>query len=1552
MNRLNNQKRKIKVIGLGNSGLSSLNGCACQLGGLGRISPALENLVKTKKDNLDEIIDQIESNAGISEMETFSFEEIDLLYNKGISTDEKKAWVYYKRKKGTPMTGGWKKYYIDLEDQIEVDRLVLAGDLFYLNGSYVPYPVFAWGNMYDRLKDTENAKDYIISHYTSGIYENHIEVIKSHIPRAFRVDDDEEAMRPTILPISSIARNFMITEVRPEFADIGEAQMIDKMGRRVTKKKRVEFSIDGENPIPLIDAYKKWLHTIDKRRNFKENVHPNDIINYYLDGFPISGPDKDKSNSEQAEIKANARDEGNRLFNKFMLEVLTEEDIERLNTYFNQKYNGWSDLNYSRIPIGMEISSTFLGGGFAIRPEKREAIAYMEAVGSGILAYDVGVGKTVSALLELASAMQQGKAKRPLVVVPNPTYSNWLKEAFGGTDDKTGEAFNGILSGLGIKVNEWFNMGSSIEKKLGNQLDKQVEENTITFITYEGFQKLGFSQNVSNDFVNELTEAILDDVEDPEFANDEGGLGTLGRSERDETKKLEKINEIVGRGQVQSVADVDTLGFDYIVIDEAHRAKNIFEGVSKDKDTGNKVYALQGSSSTTGIKAFFICNYIQRTFGGNVMLLTATPFTNSPLEIYAMMSLVGLDLLKENGYFNLNDFFKNFVKPKSEFVVKQNGDVVMKEVIKGFENILILQKLIFTKINYKTGEDVGVKRPCKVNLPLFSTSDAKGNKTRLEPKDQKLTYLQMTEAQKDIQLSIISGFNSVKGFKDRGILMRYFAESLNNAFSPYLVGHSPKSPLRNVLEAPTSAKQFVNNSPKIKYAVDCIATIKKHHDSRNEEMSGQVIYSNRGIRFFPFIQKYLLEEVGFKKTVTFKGKKISEVMILAGGKEASRIPGVPPGEIKEFIKDAFQSGVIKVLIGSSTIREGINLQKRGTTIFNLYPDWNPTDVRQLEGRIWRQGNKFGFVRMALPLMADSMDVFVFQKLEEKTSRINDIFFREGKSNVLDLDDIDPGEIKYALISDVNQLAKIDFSIEQTQAFNSLNILKEDAESVKQLDRELQLLDQAKRDAIDQLTDAKRILQFYMDNNPRGVASTDEKKVFDKAKRLIIKIEEYEASPKNEELAKFQMKLANWPFSQWSTYGINKYRIDAFSRVYKAVIMKERQILKPKGFSLSDNFEEVSKNILEEFEEKEKVYNQAYGNWVDANLNDRIRDASQRGEKSETNPEGVIIPERWKAIIEDIMEKKQKLRVNGEKVGVRVKEFASLNYLLTYGIKDVDLNACPLPSGPNNRKPVASNSSKERAKQKMKIKAKAVLILMGMNGLGGGNTTVNINSDISREDYPGLFEDYDNDGVLNADDPNPLKPGDDGTIEEVLLSDEIGKLIDLRNRLEKIKKNLVNKVSDIGNGEVLARSKTPISIINKLIRKRLFGRNGLTDLVGSMLVVEDEKALKKALKEIKSGKLGKVIEHEDFYKNPLDGYRAHHFIVEVDDLPVELQLKTARMKAISGAAHTPYKNGKLNAGAMLELTSLAMKADQGDRMSIEKIDNALKNKSKLTKRLTL
>jgi hypothetical protein len=199
----------------------------------------------------------------------------------------------------------------------------------------------------------------------------------------------------------------------------------------------------------------------------------------------------------------------------------------------------------------------------------------------------------------------------------------------------------------------------------------------------------------------------------------------------------------------------------------------------------------------------------------------------------------------------------------------------------------------------------------------------------------------------------------------------------------------------------------------------------------------------------------------------------------------------------------------------------------------------------------------------------------------------------------------------------------------------------------------------------------------------------------------------------------------------------------------------------------------------------------------------------------------------------------------------------------------------------------------------------------------------------------------------------MGPGSNQTFEEVRLSDELKELIVVRDSYKKFMAEVMQKLKKMGgeHGKVKGRVKTPISMINKLRRKRLVApvktakagekyTQGLTDIAGTMLIVQDNDTIEKIKAKILSGELGNVFEHEDFYAKPLNGYRAHHFIIEKDGLLAEVQLKTNRQGQVSASAHTPYKTGNLNAYEMGRLTELAFRADSGDHKAIEAIDYIL------------
>ena len=80
--------------------------------------------------------------------------------------------------------------------------------------------------------------------------------------------------------------------------------------------------------------------------------------------------------------------------------------------------------------------------------------------------------------------------------------------------------------------------------------------------------------------------------------------------------------------------------------------------------------------------------YIQdKNDGRNVSLLSATPFTNKPLEYYSILSLIANKRLEESGYFNVNNFFETFMEADNDMEIDAKGDVKFKANVRRFKTM-------------------------------------------------------------------------------------------------------------------------------------------------------------------------------------------------------------------------------------------------------------------------------------------------------------------------------------------------------------------------------------------------------------------------------------------------------------------------------------------------------------------------------------------------------------------------------------------------------------------------------------------------------------------------------------------------------------------------------------------------------------------------------------------------------------------------------------------------------------------------------------------------
>jgi ppGpp synthetase/RelA/SpoT-type nucleotidyltranferase len=226
---------------------------------------------------------------------------------------------------------------------------------------------------------------------------------------------------------------------------------------------------------------------------------------------------------------------------------------------------------------------------------------------------------------------------------------------------------------------------------------------------------------------------------------------------------------------------------------------------------------------------------------------------------------------------------------------------------------------------------------------------------------------------------------------------------------------------------------------------------------------------------------------------------------------------------------------------------------------------------------------------------------------------------------------------------------------------------------------------------------------------------------------------------------------------------------------------------------------------------------------------------------------------------------------------------------------------------------------------------------------GGSIEVNVvnsNKRYNEKAYNWILGDFDKDGVPNADDTKPLDKNKTKRIDEPSVTSGIKSLISLKNTLDSKMYSFIDELKDVApnKSKIYARTKTPYSVLDKLIKKRL---STITDLIGTTVVTNDKNELDTVKKYVESGKMGKVTEFEDMYKSPKKGYRAYHFLIDRDGMSIELQLKTKRQKALNELTHEPYKLGNINVPLQLKMTEVANRADEGDKDAIKDYNEFMK-----------
>lgn len=969
-----------------------------------------------------------------SKGEVMSAEEFSHLYGRDFDEREFPIW------KATDWQGN-----IDLSKLSGDDIQYLSESEKYVEkdiGEWTHRELFASGDIYEKIQEQ---RDLYVKSGGNKIFADNIKLLESAMKSPLEIEKIHFGVK------TALAENFKI-------------EHIDAEGNKVNLNLQESFILWAQNA-KLADQ--KWRGDIDfataniSREELGEELSFYDIVNY-IDGKPVKAEavrgwrTYDMSEEEKAAEKAERRkeadlkrqersDTANRLFDRYLHEGLSEYDKKRLSAEYNRRFNSYVAPDYSKLPLFVDGMSAYKGDSkFKLYDQQIKGISFLCNKGNGILAYDVGVGKTAAGIVATVNQIQTGRSSRPLIVVPNQVYPKWytdIRQLFPN-----------------VKMNDLYNFNSDFvskyqDKKSPHRLN--IPENSISLCTYEALRNITFNdKSCENELYEDFASLLSSDMDG---------------SARENAESSDKIKGIIGSASHVKDADYffyEDCGFDNLTVDEAHNFKNLWVVPRPKKKGESNEYAgiPSGKPSARALKMYGMTQLTQRhNDDRNVFMLTATPFTNSPTEVYSMLSYVGRERLKQAGITSLRAFFDEFAQTKQELGVTSTGNIDTKQVMKSWKELPALQNILTEFIDKVDGEEAGIIRPKKfTHVKTLDMSD-------LQKEMREIDEERMADVKKGDSAAVIVAMNNMR--------LSCVAPALANP------------DMYPGIELPPLSK-LVETSPKLKFVCDAIIDMYKGNPEK-----GQFMYVPLGKESHGIIKDYLIAH-GIPKNA---------VEIING--EVNNTP-----EKKEKITSCFndEKNPCKIIIGGRNTAEGIDLNGNSFVMYNCSLGWNPSETIQAEGRIWRQGNLQGNVHIVYPVMNDSIDSVLYQKHDEKRSRINELWNYKGDS--LNVEDINPEDLKLDLIKDPNKKAKLILQEETKEARAELSRLNLKIKSFDEIIEKRKQFELDFSDAKETVDYQKKQIESYKESGlevPEWIKSElkDSNKKFSKAETGLEKVNE-------------------------------------------------------------------------------------------------------------------------------------------------------------------------------------------------------------------------------------------------------------------------------------------------------------------------------------------------------------------------------------------------------------------------------------------------------------
>jgi hypothetical protein len=715
-------------------------------------------------------------------------------------------------------------------------------------------------------------------------------------------------------------------------------------------------------------------------------------------------------------------------------------DQERSRT-LAEVYNETQNTHAERVFHHKHLKTVGASPAVRLRNTQKSAAWRMIQTPVVLLDHIVGAGKTFTIITGVMERRRLGLSRKPVVVVPNHLVGQWAKD------------FLKLYPGANILAATEKDFAKANRRRLFSRIATGTYDAII--VGHSSFQFIPLEKETEQRFVMEEIEYLERALSEAKEAGDRRTVRTITNRIQ---KKQERIKKLMDAPR-DDVASFESMGIDYLVVDESHEYKNL--------EYSTAMQNVTGMGNPAGArKSFDLYSKIRLTRGneGGVTFATGTPISNSLVEMYTILRYLNLEGLKARKLDVFDAWAKAYAGIDSKIEYTATQKLKERQVMGTFNNLVELMQLyrefadIVTMADLKRIYTEQIKALNKTNgtkereeFPIPKVRDGARTLDIAPATEDQREYMDYLVARAS-RLEKLGGQNDPK--TDNHLWVMNDARKM--ALDIRLVDPNAQShPENKINRSARKIKSLYDKWDHVKgtQLVFCdLSTPAKQADKSAKKFIATAL-EKLGLKSDTSIKR-LLESMSYRDQWTFLHNKFDVLMEqLSESDDTTRYEalekylddisdedtaslttadtgfsvyddlkkslvdlGVPENEIR-FIHEAntsaqkdeifgqVNSGQVRIILGSTKkMGAGTNIQERAVALHHLDSPWRPSDVEQREGRVIRQENKLyeadpdGFeVEIKAYSTSNTFDAVMWQVLARKADMLEQ--FRSGADSI-------------------------------------------------------------------------------------------------------------------------------------------------------------------------------------------------------------------------------------------------------------------------------------------------------------------------------------------------------------------------------------------------------------------------------------------------------------------------------------------------------------------------------------------------------------------------